>query len=141
MSLQAVKAAQITVGYCGVYTVALMSQVYHKKRLHSEAKKEGKTFDRYKSPGMFPYDRLTANFLEWMPVFLGPLWSMAATGTLSDQSVRMAWAYVGFRSLYVGLVWRFGVVTTGYNPSLWASTFPGYVCLLYLLGAAVRGVF
>ena len=141
MSLQAIKAAQITVSYCGVYSLTLISQVVAKKRLHKQAIKEGKTFERYKAPGMFPYDRMTANFLEWMPPFLGLLWSMAATETLSNRSVHVAWAYVGLRALYVGLVWRCGMLTTGYNPSLWASTFPGYACLLYLFVAAIQGVF
>lgn len=141
MSLQAFQAGRITISYCGVYALTLLSQIVVKKRLHSQAKKEGKVFERYKAPGMFPYDRMTANFLEWMPAFLGPLWSMAATGTLTDRSVTMAWVYVGLRALYVGLVWQWGLRTTGYNPSVWISTFPGYGCLLVLLVESIRGIF
>lgn len=141
MSLQATKAAQITVGYCGLYSLTLFNQFVNKKRLHRQAKQEGKVFERYTSPAMLPYDRLTANFVEWMPVFLGPLWSMAATGTLSDHSVAVAWGYVGLRALYFGLIMKFGVNISGQNVPLWISTFPGYGCLFYLLVAAVKGVF
>ena len=141
MSLQAFQAAQITVGYCGLYSMTMLNQSIQKQLLIRQAKQEGKVFERYKSPAMLTHDRLPANFIEWMPAFLGPLWCMAATDTLSDQSVKVAWTYVALRVLYVGLIAKYGVHSGGRNVSLWISTFPGYGCLLYLLVAAVRGVF
>lgn len=131
-------AAQITVVYTTIYSMTVLNQVVHKKRLH---RKLGEKFDRYNSVEMRHADRLTGNFLEWTIVFLGPLWSMAMTDTLSDMSRTMAWTYLGLRMLYVGLSFKHGVNEQGHNVSLWASTFPSYICLLYLLMAAIQGVF
>ncbi|KAG7344935.1 MAPEG family protein [Nitzschia inconspicua] len=131
-------AAQITVVYTGLYSVTILNQVVTKKRLH---RKLGDKFDRYSSLEMRNVDRLTGNFLEWTIVFLGPLWSMALTDTLSDTSQLIAWTYVGLRLLYTGLSLKYGVNGQGNNKPLWISTFPSYVCLLYMLGAAIQGVF
>jgi hypothetical protein len=60
---------------------------------------------------------------------------------LSDTSIAMGWTYIGLRLLYVGLSVKYGVNEHGHNKPLWASTLPSYVCLLYLLGAAIQGVF
>jgi uncharacterized membrane protein len=131
-------AARITMVYTGLYTMTMMNQVVTKKRLH---RKLGDKFDRYGSFEMRNADRLTGNFLEWSIVFLGPLWSMAMTDTLSDMSLNTAWAYLGLRLIYVGLSLRYGVNEHGSNKPLWASTLPSYVCLIYMIVAAAQGVF
>jgi uncharacterized MAPEG superfamily protein len=131
-------AARITLVYSTIYSVTMVNQVVSKKMLH---RKLGKSFDRYNSLEMRNADRLTGNFLEWTPLFLSPLWSMAMTETFSDVSQTMAWTYLGLRMLYVGLSFKYGVNEQGHNVSLWASTLPSYICLIYLLVAATQGVF
>jgi uncharacterized MAPEG superfamily protein len=137
-TVNVVAAAQITVVYSIVYFVTMLNQVVMKKRLH---RKLGKSFDRYHSLEMRNADRLTGNFLEWTLLFLGPVWSMAMTDAFSDMSKKLAWMYVGLRMLYVGLSLKYGVNEQGNNVPLWVSTFPSYMCLLYLLVAAIQGVF
>ena len=141
MSISVIQAAQVTVAYSGLYGMTLFTQFVKKKLIHAKKIKEGKVFDRYNSIEMRPYDRLTMNYLEWMPVFLCPLWSMAATDTLTDTSITVAWVYISLRTMYFGLVLKFGVNISGHNAPLWISTFPGYGCLIYLLFRAATSVF
>jgi hypothetical protein len=151
-------AAQITVVFCIIYTCTLLHQVYQKKKWHRLL---GSNFDRYRGPEMRDADRLTANFLEWMPVFFGPLWSLALSGAATTTSaasleeedkrnnmnekaafcVMVAWTYVALRALYVVLVIQYGVNPHGRNVQLWMSTFPSYLCLGYLLVRACRWLF
>mmetsp|Transcript_13497 Transcript_13497/g.19905 ORF Transcript_13497/g.19905 Transcript_13497/m.19905 type:complete len:143 (-) Transcript_13497:25-453(-) len=138
---QTTQAAQITVAYSGLYTLTLVNQCIQKKLLHRKHKQQGKVFERYGSLDMRPHDRLSMNYLEWMPVFMGPLWSLAATDTLDATSVNIAWTYVALRLLYFALIFRFGVNISGHNVPLWVSTFPGYGCLTYLLVKAFKSVF
>jgi uncharacterized MAPEG superfamily protein len=74
--------------------------------------KSTKVFDRYQSPGMLSADRAVGNLLEWTPVFLELLWMLVVMedggeqkGLMSHRSTiyYAAWAYVGFRFLYVVL--------------------------------------
>jgi hypothetical protein len=155
-SIRAIQAAsQITVAYCGVYSLTLLNQLVHKKLLHAQYCKEGKVFDRYTAIEMRPIDRINANMLEWMPIFLGPLWILAlnsnqgggsgaadsGSSLLTDTCVTVSWMYVGFRVLYFALVLKYGVSSVGRNIPLYAATFPGYACLVYLMTRAVMGVY
>lgn len=72
---------------------------------------------------------------------MGLLWPLAVTGNLTGTSTTVAWAYVGFRALYIVLEIRYGVASDGLNKPLWISTFPAYICLTYLLVQAVRSLF
>eukprot|EP00978_Attheya_sp_CCMP212_P008907 scaffold21007_cov52-Attheya_sp.AAC.1 len=129
-------AARITVVFSTLYMLTLVNQILTKKRLFQQFKAQGKTFNRYAAPEMLNADRLVANLLEWSLVFLSPLWSLAATGHLSEAATKIAWTYVGVRGFYCILVTTFGVTQNGYNLPLWAATLPGYFCLLYLAAQA-----
>lgn len=132
------QAARITVVFVLLYEVTFANGLITKKRLLQESRQQKKPFDRYKSPHMHTADRLQSNFLEWSPIFLGLLWSLAATSNLSRNSVVAAWVYLGLRALYIVLILRYGVASNGFNKPLWISTFPGYVCLLYMTQQAIR---
>mmetsp|Transcript_3582 Transcript_3582/g.7421 ORF Transcript_3582/g.7421 Transcript_3582/m.7421 type:complete len:120 (+) Transcript_3582:68-427(+) len=102
-----------------------------KRKGLAKAKKEGKEFNRYTSSEMFIADRLNSKFLEWSPIFLGLLWSLAAVGRLHQLfPLCTAWTYVGLRALYIFLILRYGVQTDEMNKGLWLSTFPEYICIL-----------
>jgi len=118
------KAAQITVVFTGLYSLSLVNVVVNKKRALRQARQANKTFDRYTSPLMHNADRLVGNFLEWSPIFMGLLWSLAATANLSSRSVAVAWTYVALRAVYVVLQIQYGVASDGLNKPLWISTFP-----------------
>lgn len=134
------KAAQITVVFTMLYTLTFVNGLVSKKRFLRQARRANKKFDRYSSPLMQSADRLQANFLEWSPIFLGLLWSLAATENLSKSSgtVIAAWMYLKFRALYVVLVLRHGMAADGMNRSLWMSTMPAYLCLMFLAQQAIR---
>ena len=135
-------AARLTVLFSTLYGVTFLNILVNKKRHYYRAKAKKETFDRYNSVEMLAADRLQANFLEWSPTFLGLLWSLAATGNLVNNSSRQAaWMYLGLRLLYVILVLRHGVQTTGTQTHLWISTFPGYGCLLVMSYHAYRELF
>jgi len=124
----------LTVGFSSVYGLSMIHQIIIKKRLILRYKQMGKPFDRYSSSEMRHTDRIAANILEWSPVFLGPIWSLALTERLDDTCVTVAWAYVGLRGLYLCLGAMFGVAKSGRNKALWVATFPSYACLSFLLG-------
>lgn len=136
-----IKAAQMTVVFTALYSMTLVNVVVNKKRCLRQARQAKKTFDRYTSPQMHNSDRLVGNFLEWSPIFMGLLWSLAATANLSSSSVVVAWTYVGLRALYIVLMLRYGVASDGLNKPLWVSTFPAYICLNYLFVQAIRALF
>lgn len=135
------EAAKLTVAFVSLYFLTFANILVKKKTLLRQAKQEGRVFDRYTSPGMHNADRLNANFLEWSPIFLGLLWSLAATSNLDDTAIAVSWTYVGLRALYIFLLLLYGVASDGMNKGLWVSTFPGYACLLFLLQQAVRALF
>jgi uncharacterized MAPEG superfamily protein len=118
--------------------MTIINVVVAKVTLALKAKSEGKSFNRYESKGMQTADRLSGNFLEWYPIFMGPLWALALTDQLSDASIISAWAYVGLRGMYFALMLKHGVCSTGKNRSLWISTFPAYACLAFLHAQAMR---
>ena len=131
-------AARITVAFSGLYGLTIVNVVVCKIRLLRRAKSEGEPFNRYESKEMHTADRLSGNFLEWSPVFMGPLWAMALCGSLEDSGIHAAWAYLGLRGLYFALMVTFGVGTSGMNPILWISTLPAYGCLVFLFAQALK---
>jgi uncharacterized MAPEG superfamily protein len=128
------EAAKITVAFTTLYFATFMNVLITKRTLLRQANQENKVFDRYgTSPGtMQNADRLNANFLEWSPIFLGLLWSLASTAKLDDTCAQLAWTYVGLRTLYIGMLLKYGVASDGMNKALWISTLPGYICLVFL---------
>ena len=139
-----ITAARITVVFLTLYSLTFVNVLHTKKRLlRQQRERSGKKFDRYNSPDMHAADRLQSNFLEWCPVFLGLLWSLAATNNLSSSStvVAAAWIYVALRALYVVLVLRYGVNANGMQQHLWISTFPAYGCLAWMGQHAIRSLF
>jgi uncharacterized MAPEG superfamily protein len=135
-SADILKAAQITVVFSMMYGATFINVLISKKRALQMARAAKKEYDRYTSPYMRSSDRLQANFLEWSPVFLGLMWSLAATNNLGSSSM-VCWAYIWLRALYIVLILSYGVTANGLNVALWASTFPAYACLTYL---GVRGI-
>ena len=131
-------AARITVAFSGLYALTIVNVVVCKFRLLRKAKSEGESFNRYESKEMHTADRLSGNFLEWYPVFMGPLWAMALCGSLTDSGIHAAWTYDGLRGLYFILMVTFGVGTSGMNPVLWLSTLPAYCCLGVLFAQALK---
>lgn len=113
-------AAKLTVGFSSVYGIAMMLQTVAKQRLIIQKK----IVDRYNCPELLNADRLVANLLEWSPMFLGPVWSLAAVGRLDERCCRIAWLYVSLRVIYLVLVVKFGVAKGGRNKPLWGSTLP-----------------
>lgn len=134
-------AARITVVFVFLYSITFTIQLVMKRKLLMQARRNRTKFDRYQSPEMHKVDRLNANFLEWSPVFLGLLWSLAATQKLDVAGVMCSWTYVGLRALYMLLILRHGVAQNGMNTSLWISTFPAYICLMILGVQAFRSLF
>ena len=134
------QAAKLTVVFVLLYALTMVNIVVAKKRLLRQHQQEKKVFDRYQSPQMQTADRLQGNFLEWAPIFLGLLWSLAATSNLSKASLVAAWLYLALRLLYVVLILKHGVATNGANRPLWISTFPSYLCLLYMTQQAIRSI-
>jgi uncharacterized MAPEG superfamily protein len=135
------EAARITVGFVALYSVSFWNILITKKRLVRVAKEKGVEFDRYNDPAMHDADRLQANFLEWSPVFLGLVGSLAATENLSPSCVIASRAYLGFRALYTALVLKYGVRRTGFQFHLWIATFPAYASLVWLSHHAVFKLF
>lgn len=136
-----VMAARLTVTFLFLYSLTFINVLRCKKKYGRLAKEAGKKFDRYNTPDMHNADRLNANFLEWSPMFLGLLWSLAATSNLSTAAIVAAWTYVGLRALYIGLVFTYGVSSNGMNRSLWISTFPAYFCLNVMFLQAIISLF
>ena len=134
-------AGQATVAFLTLYSSTFVMVLMRKKTLFYAAKAAGKRFDRYNSPEMQVVDRLQGNFLEWSPVFLGLLWTLATAGALQGTTLTVAWGYVALRGLYLALILRHGVSANGANKALWPSTFPAYACLLYMLAQAVPVLF
>lgn len=135
------EAARLTVGFLLVYSISFWNILHKKKQLLADAKQNGKSFDRYKDPRMHDSDRLQANMLEWSPIFLGLIASLAATENLSKSCVIAARTYLGLRGLYTVLVLKYGVHRTGFQFHLWISTFPAYGCLAWLSQHAIRTLF
>jgi uncharacterized MAPEG superfamily protein len=131
------KGAQLTVIFTLLYSFTFVNVLVTKKRLLKQCEAAKEQFDRYSSPQMRPADRLQAHFLEWSPMFLGLVWSLAATSNLTPV-LPAAQLYLGLRALYIVLILRFGVATNGLSKPLWASTFPAYACLLYMAQDAIR---
>ena len=124
-------AAKVTVGFSSVYGFAMAHQVFAKQRLIRNKKKDGQVLDRYGCPELLSADRLVANILEWSPMFLGPVWSLAAADRLDERCLTFAWGYVGLRAVYLFSVIKRGVASNGLNRHLWGATFPGYACLIF----------
>lgn len=133
-------AAKLTVAFILLYELTFVHILVYKKRLLRQHQQQKKPFDRYQSPQMQTADRLQANFLEWAPIFLGLLWSLATTSNLSSHTVVAAWTYLALRLLYIFLVLKNGVASNGMNRALWISTFPSYFCLLFMTQHAVRSI-
>ena len=110
----------------------MVHQIVAKWRLIRQKKKKGEVFDRYGCPELLSADRLVQNMLEWSPLFLGPVWSLAATNQLDESCLTFAWGYVGLRVMYLFLVVKYGVARSGLNKPLWGATIPSYVCLIFL---------
>lgn len=129
------EASCVTASYLLLYSATMVYQGLSRTRMEFLARKAGKHFDRYTDPRMRPLDRVVGNTLEWMPVFLGLFWLSLA---LQEDTIRLGWAYVGFRALYCTIVYSGKGIskTTGAKAPIIIATAPAYYCL-YRLAAAV----
>ena len=109
------------------------------KDAKKKAKAEGKPppsladvkYGRYsKSARVRAADRTVGNYLEQSPAFLLSLWLHAAFVSPVNAAA-FGWAWLGFRLTYP---WAYRLKF----PGVWASTMPGYACVLYLIGEVVR---
>ena len=137
---QLTEAARLTVAFTLLYSLTIINITATKARLYREARQKETTFDRYKSPQMLIADRLQGNFLEWSPIFLGLVWSLAAIRQLTLLCVGAAWGYLALRVLYLVLIMKYGVHSSGRNVKLWPSTMPSYLCLLFMGQHAIRSL-
>ena len=131
------RAARLTVAFLFLYMLTFFNILKTKNHLIREASLHGKIFDRYSCPQMQTADRLMGNFLEWSPIYLGLVWSLAATGNWTRMTIAAAWGYIGLRGIYMVLLLQHGVAANGRNKSLWISTFPSYACLLWMMIHAI----
>lgn len=138
---QLVTAARVSIAFLCLYALTFAIVLVAKIRGIVQAKSAGKAFDRYTSNDMHTADRLNANFLEWAPMFLTILWSLAATSNLSPGCVTAAWLYVTLRAFYIALVFIFGIAKDGMHQQLFISTFPAYFCLIYMLSHGIGALY
>jgi uncharacterized MAPEG superfamily protein len=136
-----IDAGRITVAFLTLHFICLLNVLFHKRRCLKQAMAANKVFDRYTSKKMHVPDRMFNNFLEWSPLFLGLLWSLAATENLNPVSFYAAWTYVGVRALYIVLVLHHGVASNGMNKALWIATVPAYFCLICMFCQASYNLF
>ena len=134
-------AGQATTAFLALYSSTFVLVLKCKRTALQNARAAGKRFDRYNSPEMHVVDRLQGNFLEWSPIFLGLLWTLAANGALSGPALAAVWGYVTLRALYVVLILKNGLKDNGMNKPLWISTFPAYGCLSVMFAKAVAVLF
>eukprot|EP00667_Euglena_gracilis_P019912 EG_transcript_21424 len=118
-----------------LYVAFLVNQMLWKFPLMAEAREKKERFNRYADPRMLPADRLVANTLEWLPVFLGLFW--LSTVLTTGQTTPLGWAYVAFRALYAVLVLRGGIRPSGIKLWVLAATIPMYLVLACLLGSVL----
>eukprot|EP00035_Acanthoeca_spectabilis_P026464 m.462791 g.462791 ORF g.462791 m.462791 type:complete len:148 (-) comp22795_c0_seq1:1368-1811(-) len=137
--VQALSASRITLSFLLVYLSAIIVQIVTKIRLSKEAQAAGKQFNRYDSPSpaMHAADRAVGNLLEWSPLFLGPLWVLAALSALDGIVLAASWGYVFCRVGYLALATSNGISLAGRQTGLYAATVPGYICLMVVLGKAL----
>ena len=133
-------AARLTVIFCALYGMTFVNVLRVKKVLFRQARKAGRTFDRYTDPKMRVADRLQANLLECSPIFLGLVWSLGVVGALESVVLGASWTYLGLRALYIGLVLQKGVSSNGMNRHLWISTFPAYGCLIVMFVSTISNL-
>lgn len=130
-------AGQATITFLALYGSTFVLVLKCKRTCLQKARAAGKRFDRYTSPDMHVVDRLQGNFLEWSPMFLGLLWTLAANGVLSGAALAATWGYLVLRTLYMVLILQHGLSDNGMNKQLWISTFPAYGCLSVMFAKAL----
>ena len=124
----------VTLAYLLLYYGFVVHVGVMKARRARVYKEKGEPFDRYFTPDreMLAADRMQLNTLEQMPPFLVLLWLNAVF--VSPMSATIAGGiYVLARALYpLALGKRLG---RGVRAMVLASTVPGYLVILYFLGA------
>ena len=124
----------VTLAYILIYYAFVTHVGIMKARRARVYKEKGEPFDRYFTPDreMLAADRMQLNTLEQMPPFLVLLWLNAVF--VSPMSATIAGGiYVAARAIYpLALGKRLG---RGVRAMVLASTVPGYLVVLYFLGA------
>lgn len=121
------------------YWLLFVLQRGTKYRLQSQYAAAGKIFDRYfgQDEEMLAADRAVANTQEQMVPFLLSLW-MCAVFASPRLATLLGAAYVVLRGVYPLLLGR--RLSKIQTKRVYFVTFPSYVVVLTLLGAAVWGV-
>lgn len=129
----------VTLAYLGVYYASMINVARVKARLARAYAKQDKKFDRYfgEDREMLAADRIQLNALEHMPPFLALLW-LTAVFVGPAQATIAGWVYVVARGLYPILMGR--RLGRGIRARLLVSTGPGYLVLLYYVGALIAGL-
>ncbi|MCB9674751.1 MAG: MAPEG family protein [Alphaproteobacteria bacterium] len=129
----------VTLAYLLVYYAAILRVAWVKSRLATEYSARGEKFDRYfgQDRHMLAADRAHLNILEQMPPFLVLLW-MNAVFVGPNGATIAGGVYVAARAAYPFLIGdRMG---RGIRASVLLATGPGYLVLLYFLGALAYAI-
>ena len=124
----------VSLAYLLLYYIFMGRVAVTKRRLFKEYRERGEKFDRYfgQDRTMLAIDRSQLNMLEHMPPFLALLWLNAVC--VSPGSATIAGGlYVAARAAYPLLVG--GRLGRAVRPMILLSTLPGYLVMLYFLGA------
>lgn len=129
----------VTLVYLLLYYGFQVHQARVRIALSQEYRGRSEKFDRYFSQDrrMLAADRLQLNMLEHMPPFLALLWLNALLVGPTGATIAGA-VYVLTRLLYPLMM---GTALGRIVPAkILAATVPGYLVLLYLMGALVVGL-
>lgn len=124
----------ITLGYLALYYGLMVRVGVVKTALARTYREKGEKFDRYFTPDrqMLAADRAQLNMLEHMPPFLALLWLNAAFVSPGSAAVAGG-VYLATRAAHPLLIGsRLG---RGVKASILLATGPGYLVLLYFMGA------
>ncbi|MFT5686586.1 MAG: hypothetical protein ACI8RZ_007542, partial [Myxococcota bacterium] len=124
----------VTLAYVALYYAFQIRVALTKARLAREYRKRNEKFDRYfgQDRQMLAVDRVQLNMLEHMPPFLVLLWLHAVfvgpTGATVAGTI-----YLLARGAYPLLIG--GRLGRGVKASIFISTLPGYLVLVYFCSA------
>lgn len=129
----------ITLAYVALYYAFQIRVALTKARLAGEYTARDEKFDRYfgQDRQMLAADRVQLNMLEHMPPFLVLLWLHAVFVGPTSATVAGA-IYLLARGAYPILLG--GRLGRGVKASIFISTLPSYLVLIYLGGALVTAL-
>lgn len=138
----------VTIASVALYYVFLFSQAGCSLLAHemvaAKAKKDGPEptiasvkFGACAFPFVRCFDRAVGNFLEQWPAFLIAIW-LYALFVDAKHAGALGWLWIATRSYYPAA--HYAAFQTDVFPILFASTLPGYLTILYMLGQATAAI-